>query len=87
MTKEDKINIDNFRRELELRKLLEEQKQAEYTEGFPLAELNVMSIEGLEQEINKILLKQKFIINYMKNRIINYMKNQIINIDTRRSWE
>ena len=32
MTKEDKINIDNFRRELELRKLLEEQKQAEYTE-------------------------------------------------------
>ena len=87
MTKEDKINIDNFRRELELRKLLEEQKQAEYTEEFPLAELNVMSIEGLEQEINKILLKQKFIINYMKNRIINYMKNQIINIDTRRSWE
>ena len=57
MTKEDKINIDNFRRELELRKLLEEQKKAEYTEEFPLAELNVMSIEGLEQEINKILLK------------------------------
>lgn len=56
MTKEDKINIDNFRRELEIRKLLEEQKQAEYTEEFPLAELNVMSIEGLEQEINKILL-------------------------------
>lgn len=57
MTKEDRINIDNFRREIEFRKLLEEQKKAEYTEEFPLAELNAMSIEGLEQEINKILLK------------------------------
>ena len=53
----NKINIDNFRREIEFRKLLEEQKNAEYTEEFPLAELNAMSIEGLEQEINKILLK------------------------------
>ena len=57
MTKEDRINIDNFRREIEFRKLLKEQKNAEYTEEFPLAELNAMSIEGLEQEINKILLK------------------------------
>ena len=57
MTKEDRINIDNFRREIEFRKLLEEQKNAEYTEEFPLAELNAMSIEGLEQEINKILLR------------------------------
>ena len=57
MTNEDRINIDNFRREIEFRKLLEEQKNAEYTEEFPLAELNAMSIEGLEQEINKILLK------------------------------
>ena len=78
MTKEDRINIDNFRREIEFRKLLEEQKNAEYTEEFPLAELNAMSIEGLEQEINKILLKQF---------IINYMKKQIINTDMRRSWE
>ena len=78
MTKEDKINIDNFRREIEFRKLLEEQKNAEYTEEFPLAELNAMSIEGLEQEINKILLKQF---------IINYMKKQITNTDMRRSWE
>ena len=70
MTKEDRINIDNFRREIEFRKLLEEQKNAEYTEEFPLAELNAMSIEGLEQEINKILLKQ-FIINYMKKQITN----------------
>ena len=57
MNKDDRINIDNFRREIEFRKLLEEQKNAEYTEEFPLAELNAMSIEGLEQEINKILLK------------------------------
>lgn len=78
MTKEDRINIDNFRREIEFRKLLEEQKNAEYTEEFPLAELNAMSIEGLEQEINKILLKQF---------IINYMKKQITNTDMRRSWE
>ena len=78
MTKEDRINIDNFRREIEFRKLLEEQKNAEYTEEFPLAELNAMSIEGLEQEINKILLKQF---------IINYMKKQITNTDIRRSWE
>ena len=35
MTKEDKINIDNFRRELELRKLLEEQKQAECPYPYP----------------------------------------------------
>lgn len=57
MTKEDKINIDNFRREIEFRKLLEEQKLAEYTEEFPLEELTAMSIEALEQEIDKILLK------------------------------
>lgn len=57
MTKEDKINIENFRREIELRKLLEEQKKATYTDKFPLAELRALSIEGLEQEIDKILLK------------------------------
>lgn len=57
MTKEDKINIENFRREIEIRKLQDEQKHAEYTEEFPLSELTAMSIEGLEQEIDKILLK------------------------------
>jgi len=57
MTKEDKINLDNFRREIELRKLLEEIKNAEYTEEFPIEELKALSIEGLEIEIDKILLK------------------------------
>jgi hypothetical protein len=57
MNKEDKINIKNFRREIELRKLLKEQEQAEYTKEFPLEELKALSIEGLEIEIDKILLK------------------------------
>ena len=57
MNKEDKINIKNFRREIELRKLLKEQEQAEYTKEFPLDELKALSIEGLEIEIDKILLK------------------------------
>jgi len=37
--------------------LLEEEKNAEFTEEFPLSELRAMSIEGLEMEIDKILLK------------------------------
>lgn len=53
----DKINIENFRREIEIRKLLEEQHNAQFTEEFPLEELHAMSIEGLEKEIDKILLK------------------------------
>lgn len=53
----DKINIENFRREIEIRKLLEEQHNAQFTEEFPLEELRAMSIEGLEKEIDKILLK------------------------------
>ena len=57
MDKIDKINIDNFRREIEIRKLIEEQNHAEFTEEFPLEELKAMSIEGLEIEIDKILLK------------------------------
>ena len=57
MTKEDKINLENFRREIEIRKLKEEEKNAEFTEEFPLSELRAMSIEGLEIEIDKILLK------------------------------
>ena len=57
MNKEDKINLENFRREIELRKLLDEEKQTEYTEEFPLEELKALSIEGLELEIEKILLK------------------------------
>jgi len=57
MTKEDKINLKNFRREIELRKLLKEVEEAEYTNEFPLEELKALSIEGLEIEINKILTK------------------------------
>ena len=43
----DKINIENFRREIEIRKLLEEQHNAQFTEEFPLEELRAMPIEGL----------------------------------------
>ena len=57
MTQEDKINLENFRREIEIRKLIEEEKNSEFTEEFPLEELRAMSIEGLEIEIDKILLK------------------------------
>ena len=57
MTEEDKINLANFRREIEIRKLLEEADHAEYTEEFPRNELTALSIPGLEQEIDKILLK------------------------------
>lgn len=57
MTEIDKINIENFRREVEIKKLLQEQSEAQFTEEFPLEELRAMSIEGLEKEIDKILLK------------------------------
>ena len=57
MTKKDKINLENFRREIELRKLKEAEVNAEFTEEFPLSELKAMNIEGLEMEIDKILLK------------------------------
>ena len=57
MTQEDKINLENFRREIEIRKLIEEEKNSEFTEEFPLEELRAMSIEGLEIEIDKILLR------------------------------
>lgn len=58
MTREDKLNLNNFRREIELRKLLEEQDKAEFTKEFPLEELKALSIEGLEIEIDKILLSK-----------------------------
>ncbi len=58
MNKEDKINLENFRREIEIKKLLESEKQAQFTEEFPLSELKAMNIEGLEMEIDKILLKK-----------------------------
>jgi hypothetical protein len=57
MSREDKINLENFRREIEIRKLIEEEHNAEFTEEFPLEELRAMNIEGLEMEIDKILLK------------------------------
>ena len=57
MSREDKINLENFRREIEIRKLIEEEHNTEFTKEFPLEELKAMSIEGLEMEIDKILLK------------------------------
>ena len=57
MTKTDKINLENFRREIKLRKLKEQEANAEYTEEFPLNELHALSIEGLEMLIDEILLK------------------------------
>lgn len=58
MFREDKINLENFRREIEIRKLIEEENNAEFTEEFPLDELRALSVEGLEMEIDKILLKK-----------------------------
>jgi len=58
MNKEDKINLENFRREIEIKKLLESESQAQFTEEFPLSELKAMNIEGLEMEIDKIFLKK-----------------------------
>ena len=46
MFREDKINLENFIREIEIRK------------EFPLDELRALSVEGLEMEIDKILLKK-----------------------------
>jgi len=57
MTEEEHLNLTNFRREIEIRKLLYEADHAKYTEEFPRNELTALSIEGLEQEIDKILLK------------------------------
>ena len=57
MTKTDKINLENFRREIELKKLQEQERDAEFTDEFPLEELKALSIEGLEIEIDRILLK------------------------------
>ena len=58
MFREDKINLENFIREIEIRKLIEEENNAEFTEEFPLDELRALSVEGLEMEIDKILLKK-----------------------------
>lgn len=58
MKREDNINLENFRREIEIRKLIEEEHKAEFTDEFPLSELKALSIEGLEMEIDKILLKK-----------------------------
>jgi hypothetical protein len=57
MKKDDLINIKNFEREIKLRQLLEEQKNSEFTEEFPLKEIMALSIEGLQIEINKIKKK------------------------------
>ncbi len=57
MTDKDKINLENFRREIELKKLQEQERDAEFTDEFPLEELKALSIEGLEIEIDRILLK------------------------------
>ena len=58
MFREDKINLENFIREIEIRKLIEEENNAEFTEEFPLDELKALSVEGLEMEIDKKLLKK-----------------------------
>ena len=58
MFREEKINLENFIREIEIRKLIEEENNAEFTEEFPLDELRALSVEGLEMEIDKILLKK-----------------------------
>ena len=58
MFREDKINLENFIREIEIRKLIEEENNAEFTEEFPLDELRALSVEGLEMEIDNILLKK-----------------------------
>ena len=58
MFRDDKINLENFIREIEIRKLIEEENNAEFTEEFPLDELKALSVEGLEMEIDKILLKK-----------------------------
>ena len=58
MFREDKINLENFIREIEIRKLIEEENNAEFTEECPLDELSALSVEGLEMEIDKILLKK-----------------------------
>ena len=58
MFREDKINLENFIREIEIRKLIEEENNAEFTEEYPLDELRALSVEGLEMEIDKILLKK-----------------------------
>lgn len=58
MFREDKINLENFIREIEIRKLIKEENNAEFTEEFPLDELRALSVEGLEMEIDKILLKK-----------------------------
>lgn len=57
MTINDQIDLKNFKREIKLRKLLEEQKKAKFTEEFPLKEIMALSIEGLQIEINKIMKK------------------------------
>ena len=56
---DDLINLKNFEREIKLRKLLVEQKNAVFTEHFPLSEITALSIEGLTIEINKIKEKYK----------------------------
>ena len=58
MFREDKINLENFIREIEIRKLIEEENNAEFTEEFPLDELRALSVEGLEMEIDKIKKKK-----------------------------
>ena len=58
MSEQDKINIENFRCEIALRKLLEQRRKSTFTKEFPLEEIEALSIEGLQTEIDKILLKQ-----------------------------
>ena len=48
------LDLKNFKRELKLRKLLNEQEKAEFTKEFPLDEIHAMSEEAIKEEIHKI---------------------------------
>ena len=48
------LDLKNFKRELKLRKLLNEQEKAEFTKEFPLGEIRAMSEDAIKEEIHKI---------------------------------
>ena len=54
-----KINLNNFEREIKIRKLIEEQNNSEFTKEYPLNEIKALSIEALEQEIRKLKILYK----------------------------
>lgn len=51
-----KIDLENFVREIKIRKLLEEQNKSTYTDEFPLSEIKALSVDALRQEIKKLSL-------------------------------